>query len=480
MAWFFFPRLISAFIAILVLVVLSRILGPADFGRYNITILFGTVSYSFVFSWLSVAIIRFHSSEKYGGQVIAYALHTSAKITIFLIPVIIIGYFVAPESYVIALVLGGVFAMAHATQELGLAAFRVYRMGPAFAFITLMRPIVAVSLSVAFVALGFGVIGAVIGAIAGALLAGGIALYMVFPKSGAEPAGFQRIKEFFVFGMPLGIVTSGTMLIVLLSQSLIASYADFGAVGIFAAAQTLAMRSIAMPMIMASRASSASIFSEFEESGMGAANALLERHLSFVLLMSAPIATALVFADEMAARLMFGEIYKEMAAQHLQILAIAAFILGVQGAYFAYAFTLSRKTYGQLYILAGATTLHAGITVVAIQNMGSVGASYAMLITASLSAGAYYFFGKRTSPDITLPMRPIWRVLVASAAMAPFAAYADRQASMAVGIGTVVLGGFAYLAVLVVLRQEGAMAVLEFLRKGTARRRANQADFTNQ
>ncbi|MEL6640182.1 MAG: oligosaccharide flippase family protein [Pseudomonadota bacterium] len=478
MAWFFFPRLISAFIAILVLVILSRVLGPADFARYNITILFGTVGYSFVFAWLAIAIVRFHSSEKYSGRVIAYALHTSAKIAIFLIPIVAVGCFFAPSNYLAALVLGSVFAVAHTTQELGLAAFRVYRKGPAFAFITLMRPLVAVSLSVAFVLLGFGFVGAVIGAIAGALLAGGIALYKVFPKSGAEPASAQQIKEFLVFGVPLGIVTSGSMLIMLLSQSLIASFANLGAVGIFAAAQTLAVRSIAMPMLMASRASGAAIFSEYEESGMDAANVVLARHFSIVLLMSAPIATTLIFANEMAVLLMFGEVYQVVGAQHLQILSIAALIIGVQGSYFSYAFTLSRKTYGQLYILAAAIVFHGACTALALHLMGSIGASYAMLLTAIMSTAAYYFFGKRVSTDVALPIRPIWKIIVASVAMAPFAAYADGQASILVGIGLLFLGVFAYLVTLVLLRQTGILVVLAWLRNKMTKRR-RQADRAN-
>ncbi len=472
MAWYFFPKLIAAFIAIFVLVILSRVLGPEDFGRYNITILFGTIVYSFVFAWLAIVIIRFHSSEQYDGKVIAYALHTSARIAIWSAPVIILAGFLAPPQYVLAVVLGALFAMAHATQELGLAAFRVYRQGPAFAFVTLIRPIVAVALSVTLALMGFGFVGAVVGAITGALLAGGISMYFVLPKSGAEPPEFHNIKQFLVYGMPLGIVTSGSMLIVLLSQSLIATYVDIAAVGIFAAAQTLAMRSISMPMIMLSRASGALIFSEYEEAGTDAANRVLARHFSFVLLLSAPIATALIFANKTAAWVMFGEAYKIAASEHLPILVIAAFIIGVQGAYFAYAFTVSGKTYTQLYILAGSTVLHAGITAIAIQALGSIGASVAMLITAMLSAYAYYYFGKRNATEISLPLRPVWKTLVASAAMAPFAAYADTHENLIAAIGLVVLGGLAYLAVLIMLRQTGIMAVLAALRRLVAGRRA--------
>lgn len=459
MAWYFFPRMLASAMTIVVLVVLTRVLGPADFGRYNITLVFGTVGYSFIFAWLAAAIVRFHNTPEFAGKVVANVLDTGIKLTLLLIPVVGLGYFLVPVDYRFAFFLGAIFCVAHSMQEVGLAGLRVYNSGPAYGAVTVVRPALGVLLVLVFVAFGGGYVSAVAGMSLGAAITGVYALNKVHKRSGLEKASREKLKSFFIFGEPLAVVTSGSMLIVLLSQFYLALFLDLGAVGIFAAAQTLAMRSIAMPMAMLSRASAASIFHAYEVGGHDASGRELTRHFSYLMLISVPIAATLIFANDTVSMIMFGKVYKATVSRQLPLLAIAAFITGVQGAYFAYAFTLSRKTVTQVFIMIGTTLAHAVISPVTIYFLGGLGASLAVLLTGILSSFTYIYLGRAHFP-VSIPFEEFWKTGAAALAYVPFAIAADYQSSMPWAVTLLILGLIVFSAVLGVVRQAGFMIAL--------------------
>lgn len=471
MAWFFFPRIIASAMTIVSLIVLTRILGPSEFGRYNVSIVGGSIGYAFIFAWLSASIVRFNSTSEFLGKVVANAFDTGKKLALLLIPLIAVGYLIIPSLYSMAFVLGGMFCIAHAMQEIGLAGLRVQRNGPVYAIATIIRPIIGISLVLIIIHFHKGYEGAIIGMMFGAAISGMFALYKANKVSGLEPAEMVTLKSFFAFGQPLAVVAAGTMIIVLISQFILGSKIDLGAVGAFAAAQTLAMRSIAMPMAMLSRAFSASIFHAFEVESEDAANNDLNRYFSLLLLFSTPIAITLIFSNGTVSYLMFGKIYKATVSQQLPILAIAAFVTGVQGAYFSYAFKIHKKTLSQMFILIAMVILHACATLVAIHWFGAVGAAYAVLFSASMSCILYMYIGSLYSAT-RLQFDGLWKIAVAAIAQAIVANMADHVGSLAFGIILIIAGVFVFLIVLGVLRHEGFLYVLLKLQRITKKLRA--------
>lgn len=465
MAWFFFPRILASAMTIVSLIVLTRVLGPSEFGRYNISIVGGSIGYAFVFAWLSASIVRFNSTPEFLGKVVANAFDTGKKLALLLIPLTAIGYFVIPSLYATAFMLGGMFCIAQAMQEIGLAGLRVQRNGPAYAIVTIIRPIIGISLVLVFIHFHKSYEGAVVGMTLGAAISGVFALYTASKVSGSEPAEMITLKSFFAFGQPLAVVASGTMIIVLISQFVLGSRIDLGAVGAFAAAQTLAMRSIAMPMAMLSRAFSASVFHAYEVGGEEAANNDLARYFSLLLLFSTPIAITLIFSNGIVSYLMFGNVYKATVSQQLPILAIAAFVTGVQGAYFSYAFKMHKKTLSQMFILIAMVFLHTAATLAAIHWFGAVGAAYAVLFSAILSCALYIYIGRLFS-STRLQFSGLWKLGIAAFAQAIVANMADRVGSLTYGILIIISGVVVFMAVLGILRHDGFLLILLKLRGG--------------
>lgn len=461
---YFVSRLFSSAFTVIILVVLTRVLEPADFGRYNITMIAGTAAFSVLFAWLATAIHRFHNAPEFRGETIALAFGAGKRSLLLLIPLTCLAIFLLPVEYRMPVGFGALFCIAHAAHELALAGLRVNEDRRDFALATLLRPIMGVLFVLTFVFFGGGYASAVIGMALAAMLTGVYALKQVHKRM--KPASFDlnAVKVFAFFGMPLAVVASGVSFVALLTQFILAKTIDLETVGFFAAAYTLAMRTIAMPMTTLSNTSAASIFRTFEINGHDAAQKELNMHFSFLMLVSAPIVGTLIFANDTVAEVVFNESFSARVADHISLLAGAAFISGIQGAYFSYAFTLSKKTLHQLMIMISMIAIHAGIAFGFVASFGGLGASYAILASAIISAAMYAVVGRRLT-SVRIPRNEILQTGIAMLAFAPFAIAADFQSGFLASISLIFLGLMAFLIALRVVQQSAFMLILARFRR---------------
>lgn len=464
MAWFFLSRIFSSAITVVVLIVLTRALGPAGFGKYNITLLSGTIAYFVLFGWLSMSITRFHNAAEFKGKTIAIAMGAGLRFVIVLLPVVVLSYILLSQNFALAILLSAVFCVSHAMHEGGLAGLRVYNSGPDFARATLLRPALGITFTLVLVSFGGGYVSAVLGMSLGAAIMGAYALTKVIRRSGIMRPNASALKRYFSFGAPLGFVASGSMMIVLISQGVLSWSGDLEMVGIYAAAQTLAMRSITMPMTTLSSVTAATIFQSFEEDGHTASDQALERHFSFLLLVSLPILAIMVFSNQTVAAILFDQSFRSEVARQLPILAIAAFITGVQGAYYSFAFMIGKKTEFQVYILIGTTVTHFFVSMAAIYLFGGIGATYAILVNSVLGLGAYIFFG-RSIRVMYLPISEVRKMALATFALSGFAFAADYTGSVWISLALISIGMIVFGTVLYFQRQKAMLTIVSKISK---------------
>lgn len=444
---YFVARLFASLFTVIILVVLTRVLEPADYGRYNIIMVAGAAAFAVLFAWLVASVNRFHSAAEFRGETIAIVLGAGKKSVLLLGPLTLLVMFLLPVGYREPFGIGALFCLAHAAHELGLAGLRVNERRRDFVLVTILRPVIGILLVLFFVFWGGGYVGAVVGMALAAILTGFYALKQVHIRMIPAPIDLRALKIFVMFGLPLAMVASGASFVVLLTQFILAKSIDLESVGFFAAAYTLAMRTIAMPMATLSNTSSASIFKTFEKDGLAAAQKDLNLHFSFLMLVSGPIVGALVFANDTVASVVFNASFSARVADHLSVLACAAFISGVQGAFFSYAFTLSKKTMHQLTIMISMIVIHGGITYGFVSSFGGLGASYAVLASSIISATIYAIVGHCLAP-VKIPWNEVLQTATAVLAFAPFAIAADHQSGLLVAMTLLCSGLIAFLAVL--------------------------------
>lgn len=463
-AWYFISRMLAAVLTVLTLLVFTRVLEPEGFGLYNMIVLAAMAAFSILFGWVPAVVHRFHSSEEFGGSATAWALGSGTLFMAVLAPVAFLGSFQIWTDWRPMFLLGMAFCLAHSLNEFGLSGLRVYNRGSAFAVSVVFRPVVGVSLALILIYFGYGYAGAIAGMAIGALVTAAYALAQTIALSSIRVPHWQALKSFLGFGIPLAVVSSNAMIIILITQSLLAVSVDMAAVGTYAAAQTLALRAISLPMMTLTQTTAASIFRAYEEHGDSAAGRELDQHFSFLMLVSIPILLLLVLANDTFATLLFDEKFQQKVAMHLPLLTIAAFLSGVQGSYLAYAFLISRRTSIQFLIMAGGAVVHAGLAVLLIAGFGELGASYAILSSAVLSLAAYLVIGHSIRKQ-AVSASEFRKACIAAIAMAPFSLAADMSPSMTIALSLAAAGCVTFVVVLYGQKQMATVAVVRKLQR---------------
>ncbi len=446
--------------AIAILVVMTRVLGPAEFGRYTLTLLVGMLLFSFTFFWLVISVGRFHHAKEFEGRTIGTVLGSAILVALFLSAIVGLAYLVLPIDRANSFLFAAVFCLGHAVHEIGAVCLRQYEEGPRFAAVTLLRHALGVSLAVAFIMNGGGYESAVIGMSLGAALTGVYALVITVKRSGIYFPKRTEAKTYLFFGFPLAVVGSASVFREMSTQSLLAVLVGIEAAGYFAAAQALAMRSLVLTMSTLSNVVAPSVFEAHEVKGIAQSDRVLERYFSFLMLISIPIVAALISAADVFANLLFDQGFAVETAGYLRVLAIAAFVTGLQGAYFSYSFMRSKKTGLQLVITFGTLIVHALLSLGVIYLFGAPGASYAFLFSAFVSFLVYYHVGRKVDP-LKVPVQELTKALVAALVFVPFGLLAESSSELTTQFALLVLGTLVMFAVLVAIRQTAAVTVWE-------------------
>ncbi|MEM9793310.1 MAG: oligosaccharide flippase family protein [Pseudomonadota bacterium] len=470
MALFFVSQIAASGVTLLVFLALTRLLGPAEFGAYNMIVLSGAVAFDILFGWMGAAVTRFHFAEEFNKRAIAVVLGALVRMVIVLVPLAVVVAFYVPAAWVIPMVLAGLYCLCHASHDLMISCLRVYRAGKPFAVAIIGRPLVGLVFALLLVVAGFGVTGAVVGMAAGAAAMGGFALTRVYGRSGIQRPDLPALRQFVYFGFPLAVVASASSALALLTQSALASIVSLQAVGIFAATQVLTMRTIGMPMTVLSRVNSPNVYSAFERHGRAAAQTELNVHFSFLMLMTGPVVLTLFTANQTVARALLDPAYSGQVAEMLPILTLAAFLTGMRGAFFSFCFTISQRTWIQFTIIGGTVLGHAAVAFVMVYLFGLIGAAYGVLLTAALALGVFAYFGRRVYP-ISLPLAEAVRIAVAVLCAAPFGFYADTIAELPVALAYIALQASVFVIVLALSGQAATRVILSKLWARAARSR---------
>jgi O-antigen/teichoic acid export membrane protein len=463
MAWFFLAQFAAAVLTLVSFMIMTRALSPEGFGAYNMTVLSATTAYFFLLAWVPMSVNRFNSAKQFEGRASAAAFGGGGLVFLVAIPLLVAAQALGPESWRLPLLLGALFWVAQSISEAGLSGLRVLGEGPRFAGAVVLRPIIGTILAILLVAVGFGYPGAIIGMAIGSLAAGLYALVLSIRRLRIAMPNLAALRTFLGFGMPLAFVSSSSTVAVLITQAILAQGAGLAAVGIYAAAQTLVLRGVTMPMSMLSSAVAPRIFHAFEAEGDEAVRQALDRHFSFLMLVAVPIAGVMGASNDTVAHLLFDKSFQEEVARYLPILAFAALLIGVQGAYYDYPFMISRRTHVQLLLSAAVVAVHAVLAFGLIFALGGIGAAWAILASAVLGLVAYRAVGRRIRV-MPVPRDELRKAVVAVLAAAPLALLADHLGMPLLSPALVALAAVAYVAALAAQGQIATRLILARLR----------------
>ena len=394
---YFLIRALNGVLALASLVLLTRLMDPAQYGMFSLCLTAINVAASVLFQWLNVSIARFYPRQDVApGQLLGLAHRMFAEFSALALLIAGAVALLQPMPGLgapLALLVGlGAVAMGLHNLHLQIANARGQPLR--YGLISATRAAVGLLLTLLALRAGWGVAGAVAALVLACTLA--VALFGARWTAGATPVPGLR-RQLLRYGAPLALTFAATMLLDVFDRFLIGWLRGPAEVAGYAAAYDLSQQTVGVVLNVFFLANYPAITAAWERAGAAGARPALAT-LARAMLVAAPAVVALFVGLAPAfAQLVFGPGVRDGAQTVMPWIATAIAI----GCFKAYvldvAFQLAGSTHLQLRITAAMAVLNVVLNLLAVPWLGVLGA--ALSATAAFAGGALlsWWFGRQVA-----------------------------------------------------------------------------------
>lgn len=438
------------------LVVLTRLLGPGEYGQLYFAL--SVVGISMLFATLGVpkATARYVAEYAENDETqIPYLLERTLLVVLVLASIVAVVMALASglitdllgesEEMVPFLILGGLFVAAKGLHVYIKTVFQGFNRVTFSAIVSAVNGVARLGFAVLFVALGFGALGAMAGYVAAFLLAGAVGLVILYLKfyrkyeraSEPEEGILRRVLE---YSIPTTATRASVVLDSRVDTLLLGVLAGPVAVGFYTLARQIADVCIVPAQSIGYTITPA--FGEQKAAGqISRAARLYEQALENVLLLYVPAGAGLILIAEPAIRYVFTEEYLG-AVPIVQLFSL--FIL-VRAVHKITGSGLDYLGLARVRAIARATSAvsNVGLNLLLIPRFGAVGAGLATVVTYSLyTLVNVYYIHREFSLQLTYLATRIAQIFAITAVMAGGVVLALPHVSdLPTLLGTIALGG---------------------------------------
>lgn len=378
--FYFFARLAPALVTLAALSTYTRMLSPAEYGRYSLTLVVAMGINAILFQWINLALGRFLPECKSLQQKkrwVATAVYTWLLLAVVLNVVIwIFPLSTWLEQFALIFSVLGIVAAAQAWFDLALRfdniALRPLRYGIA----SLIKSILALSLGYIALILGFKVPGVLL-MLAVALLLSSLLQRAEWSAARLSNFDFTILHRMLRYGIPLTLTFLMTFVIDVFGRMFLSYHSGAGAVGVFSAAYEFIQYIVGTLLAVVHLAAFPLIVQSLEKADKKQLNLQLTYSFELVFAVSAAVCTGLVLCRAEIAEIVLGAEFRDGAIVIMPWIALALFFSVLKSYYFDYAFQLGKNTLVQLITVA----LGAGVTVIScvvfVPQFGIQGAALA-------------------------------------------------------------------------------------------------------
>ncbi len=449
-AIYLLARGLPGIVAFLMIPVFSRLLDPAEYGRYALVLATAGLLNSLLLQWMRLSLVRFLPA--YSADV------TRLKATLIGSTLVVVAVLGVISGLVASLPIGPVWRGA-ILASWGLTAAQgafdlccEYARGTIqpwrYMWMQVIRSGVAIVLGVALVRIGWGWWGPFAGLGAGLLAASA----MAYPRdwAGIRPRIDREVlRRLAHYGIPVAMTVALTAVIFSSDRFLIAGMLGEGAAGLWSVAVDFTSQTLMLVMVVVSMAIFPLAVHAWEKEGPAAAREQMRHNASLLLAVGAPCVTGLAVLTPGIAHSFLGEEFREAALRVMPLMGLGTFIAGMKAFHFDAAFQFVHRTILQVWIVLAAAVLNVGLNLLAIPAWGLNGAIVASIAAYVLAIVATVWIGRRYLV-MPFPFGDAARVALACIVMAvalyPFrwtlgAAALGVQIALGAGIyGTMLMG----------------------------------------
>lgn len=439
-------RGLPGLVAFLAIPIFSRLLAPAEYGRYALVLVAVNLLNALLFQWVRLSLVRYLPVYRDDEERLKSTLVTTSLLMVLSLGVVAlilcmlpfgreIRIFVIPCWIMLAVQAG--FELSSEYARAGLRPWKVMRL-------QLARSASTVALGVVLVWLGLGWWGPVGGTIGGMLLA-------LLTLSPADCRGirlridrpiFDRVAK---YGIPLSMTVALLVVVAGSDRFLIAWFLGEAKAGIYSVAVDFTSQTLTLLLMVVNMAMFPLAVRALEHQGIEAARQQMRYNASLLLGIGVPCVVGFSLLAPGIAHTFIGRDFRAAAANIIPLIALGAFLAGLKAYHFDAAFQFADRTLYQVWIILAAALLNFGLNLIAIPRWGINGSAVASVIAYTLSIGLTAWIGRRSFP-LPFPVDSCAAVLVSASAMAlmllPFKMYVGPIALAAqVVCGATVYGG---------------------------------------
>lgn len=404
------------------IVILTRLLEPAEFGIYAVAMITMQFVHMALFTWMEAAMVRFQARAERENDV------ANHLVTIYRLAFVvgIVGFslimsvlYFSPLDNTLVLVLA--FALSatclHIIFSLGMeahkAAHRIKRYSVAYS----LKVFIGFSLGILFIfTTPLQASAPFLGIICGLIIVGGVDLLFMMRQMRGGQYQSKKAKTYFVYGVPLSV---GLLLSYALNSAdvyLISAIMGSASAGEYSAGYNLAARSLEILFVWVSMAVTPVAITAMEQHGMEKTREILRGYGATLLWLSVPAAVGIALVSEDAGFIL-GEGVRDGAISVMPWIAFAGLISGYMTYYIHRAFMLSGKTHKFVWALVLPVILNLVLNIIFIPKMGLMGAVWSTIAAYILAIILAAVLARQDFP-LPLPIRAAAEIFACSAAMA--------------------------------------------------------------
>ena len=435
------------------IVVLTRLLGSEEFGRYAIAMITLQFVHMGAFTWLEAAMARFQArAEREGdvanhlrtlyvlGVVLGVGLVALFLAIIFLLPLS------TPLKTALAFAIGsaGLQVIFNLGMEAHRASHRVTRYSLTYSTQTLLSFSIGIAL-VLFTPLRES--GPFLGISIGLALTMLIDLPFMLKRQKGGQFQMDRAKRYAAYGLPLCV---SLLLGYMLNTSdvyVIAAIMGESSAGQYNAGYNLANRTLEIMFVWISMAMTPAAVTAFEKDGTEASQDVMRSYGASLLWLAMPAAVGIALVSKDAGFIL-GESVRAEAVTVMPFIAFAGLINGLLTYYVQRAFMLSGHTKSIVWTMVPAVIVNLALTILLVPQFGLMGAVAATIVGYAIAFAIAVIVARRHYP-LPLPFLATAKISLACGVMA-LCVFALPLQGFEPGFVTLmikaVVGGTAYVA----------------------------------
>ena len=469
---YLFSKGLPGFISFVAILYYSKMLEPADYGKYSLVIsIVGVINIIFC-EWFRYGVSRFYPESIAIGEQNQYMLFVKSIINYFTIAIALATF--------ICFLIFDLFFETYLSKWLVLLMGLMVFLNFAFnlltqIFITELRPIIfskanflktiiGVGGSVILIYLGYNFVGLFVGVTIGFVFS---VIYSYFSANfPAKPSGYKFNKDLLrsmaLYSLPLTASAGLSFLVSYASRFIIGYFRGVVETGLFTLGYDFTQQTIGVFIGIAATSSLPIAMKLYTQNGNdNAFQSHMSKSIALLFVIALPIVVVFAGNSTEITTLLLGGNFKKLSPLLIPVSAIAAFILGIKSFYLDTIFYLKKETKFQTLILFLVVVLDTVLNVIFVPRYGYMASAVSNLIV-SISASTLTFFVVSRLLKTPMPWLDILKIIIAVTAMFIFYNYVPVSKTLIGFVIKVSMGVIIFIALLGIFNKK---MVLQFIKR---------------